>query len=139
MRQAWWKHILLFFVFSILAAPSEFHLDWYFGYRSGLSLATAIETPLLHGVLFFYALVMSTETLMRLHSAPGVEERLAVTGLRMSCAIPIAIFFIEFAPRQFAMVPADALSVKAEWFAAALSLLISTIAHVYLSRQATWT
>src|SRR5260370_5476697 len=97
-NSAWWKHIVLFLLFSMLAAPSEFHFDWYFGYRSGLSIGQAMDDALIQGVLFFYALVMATETLMRLHSDPLLEERLAITALRVSCAAPVLVFFVEFLP-----------------------------------------
>jgi hypothetical protein len=53
---------ILFLIFSILAAPLEYHIKWAGPWSKGkAAFLDAVAQPLIYGLLFFYAVIIAIE------------------------------------------------------------------------------
>ncbi|HEY2975318.1 MAG TPA: hypothetical protein VGJ48_22570 [Pyrinomonadaceae bacterium] len=86
------RGFLAFFLFLLLAAPIEFNLALYFG---------EAQRALIGGVLYFFAIIVAIESLMRLVNHPEIAGRPLVFFLKCFLLIPVVLFAIDFMPKRF--------------------------------------
>lgn len=125
---------LIFVVFSIMAAPLEFHMNWYYELRNGADMELAVNKSLVTGVLFFYSVTVSIESILRLDSHPEITKRLAVTILKILCVASLLPFLLEFTQLFRTHRSPDRLSYIIQISNALLSLMLATISHLYLTK-----
>lgn len=127
------KHTLIFAFFSLIVAPLEFHMNWYYGVRHGSELSSAITQALVTGVLFFYSVTISIEGLLRLDSHPDIGQRTAVTVLKSLCWLPLFVFLLEFA-QDFRKRQPDEFAFIVQLICAIFSFALATVIHGYITR-----
>jgi hypothetical protein len=126
--------VVLFIIFSILAAPLEYHIKWAEPWVKGeASFFEAVERPLVSGMLFFYSVIITVEALMHLAAYPQVATRLAVRLIKL-CGYPLSIvpFFLYIL--RGLHEPLDDGWLTFQWCVAATSLLLAVIIHTYTAK-----
>ena len=86
------RGFIAFVLFLILAAPIEFNLALYFG---------EAHAALIHGVLYFFAIIVAIESFMRLVNHPDMAGRPLTFFLKCLLWVPVVAFVVDFMPKRF--------------------------------------
>ncbi len=114
------RTFLYFLIFVCLAAPLEFHLALYYGHSAD---------AMLRGALYYFAVIVSIEALFRLATHPEVAGTLPIVGLRLLCAIPIAMFTLEVLPLAAHSGGVFSTEPRGQVAAAIIAIVGALIAH----------
>lgn len=125
-----WR-IFLFALFALFAAPLEYHVAWFAPWsRSGGPVLDALASPLTHGALFFYSVIIAVEALFRIEMHPYRADRPAARVLKACCFI-VPLSFVGFLIRGMDQPLQDGW-VQFELWLAVSSLVISVVTFIYL-------
>jgi hypothetical protein len=125
--------IFLFLFFTMLATPLEYLLEGFLPYsRGSKEFLTAFQEPLVHGALFFYALIISAEALLRLLMHPERLNRPAGFIL-VSVSLVVIVPCLAYGFRGVDL-PLGTFGVTFQQYLAGVSLLISMGAFGYIHR-----
>jgi hypothetical protein len=129
-----WYRGILFGIFYILAAPLEYHVKWAEPWVKGeVAFLDAVGRPLVSGMLFFYAVIITVESLVHLAAYPQVTTRLAVRVIKIfGYALSIVPFFL-YVLRGVEEPLSDGW-IKFQLCVAVLSLLLAVIVQLYTAR-----
>lgn len=128
-----WYRFILFVVFSILAAPLEYHVKWAEPWVKGrVALLDAVNQPLVSGLLFFYAVIITVEALMHLATYPQVATRTAVRLMNFFGYLLFIPFFLYVlrGPEE----PLADWWLPFQWYLAGISLLLAAIIRLYTAK-----
>jgi hypothetical protein len=117
------RGFIAFFLFLFLAAPIEFNLALYFG---------EIQGALIHGVLYFFAVIVAIESFMRLVTHPEIAGRPAVFFLKALLLVPVVLFVIDFVPKRFGGNPTAMGQWKYQERAALFAAFCAVITHMII-------
>ncbi len=127
--------IVLFFLFTALAAPLEYHVGWFMALtKKHAPFWQAIHEPLVSGALFFYSVIVVLEAFITLEMYPEQADRVEVKILKILSfllVIPFAAYLTNIGSTL------DGAWITAQWALALASFLISVVAHAYITRVET--
>jgi hypothetical protein len=128
----WWYRNILFFLFTALAAPLEFHIHWFLGLtKRGRPFVEAINEPLVSGTLFFYSVIVVVEAFMRLETHPADLKRPGTLALKILCGL-LFLPFLGFLTNVDS--PLRGRWIHFQWGTALLSFFVAIIVHLYISK-----
>jgi hypothetical protein len=105
----------LFAVFTLIAAPIEYHVKWLAPWSRGMApIGPALARPLVEGALFFYAVIVAMHVFK---------------GLCLVAVVPFMMYLVRGVD-----VPLDRGWIAFQWYLAAGSFLLSLTVFVYLER-----
>jgi hypothetical protein len=125
---------ILFLIFSILAAPLEYHIKWAGPWSKGkAAFLDAVAQPLIYGLLFFYAVIIAIEALMHLAAYPQVAARPAVQTIKcvgyLLTILPFSLYVLRGIEEPLS-----------DWWltfqvgVAAASLILAVVIQLYTAR-----
>jgi hypothetical protein len=126
--------VILFVFFSLLAAPLEYHVKWAEPWVKGkVAFLDALNQPLVSGMLFFYAVIITVEALMHLATYPQIATKPVVRLMRiigyLLSGIPF-FFYVLRGPEQ----PLSDEWLPLQWYVAAASLFLALSIRFYTAR-----
>jgi hypothetical protein len=115
--------LVAFVMFLVVAAPLEFNLAMFYG---------ETNRALLHGALYFFAVTIAVESLMRLETHPEIAHRTSVSLLKLLLLFPIILFVVDFLPRRFGGNPNYIGLWKFQVPAAVSASILTLVTHVFV-------
>lgn len=127
-----WR-FFLFIMFILFAAPLEYHVEWLkVFFREPMTFRVAIDSPLSHGALIFYSVIVAIEAWFRLEMHPHQAMRPASYILKGFCFLVLPTFIV-YLIRGFEE-PLYGTWISFQWYLAVGSFIISLAVFFYLER-----
>lgn len=132
---------LVFFIFSILVAPLEYHFHWIHTWAQTQfgSLSEALLHPLLSGLLYFYSLIVAIEALSVLATYPDVVAHVrGMYWVMWFLGVPIFMFLFFYMASGNYPTPWNSprpttipdLALTLQWVTAVVALALSLVVHL---------
>ncbi len=125
-----------FVVFCLVAAPLQFHIDWYSSLTNGTT--DWLSSSLKSAPLYFYALVLCIEAFLRLEHYPNLLSKdRRVFALRLFLVVPIIAFIFQFFVSPF-YSSQNALPIIEQWIqllTGGVAFILSTLVHKEITKQ----
>jgi len=128
------KALATYSALILIISLLRFYLDWWDAMRiHGESAKAGLQSALISGALFFYAVTLAISAFAELGDNPIVARRTAVFVLRGLCWFPPLILFFMYFSVRYSARPPDAFYFQAQLVAAAVSVFVALVgkAHIY--------
>lgn len=117
-------------LFTAFAAPLQFYLDWYSGYRDSHQLVEAMALSLLGGILYFYSVTVSAEAYLRVDTHPELDPKDGINyGIKILCIPPFIAFMFEYLIHGYRNPHPDQQALWSQVWLALYSFGVTSISH----------
>ena len=129
-----WRVTITFLLFCLVAAPFQFHVEWYALWTGSDSewLSKALQS----GPLYFYAVTLCIEAYFRIeHYLSDVRKDIRIFMLKMALCLPLLAFVFEYFVSEHyrSSAPLDDWVRAVQLGTAFAAFLLSTITHYVVS------
>jgi TRAP-type uncharacterized transport system fused permease subunit len=127
---------LTFVAFCLVAAPLQFHIDWYSGFSNGK--ADWLSASLKSAPLYFYALVLCIEAFLRLEHYPSLlKNDRRVILLRLFLLVPVLAFLFQYFVTPFYKnaQPLPEIELWIQMITGSIAFMLSTLVHKEIIKQ----